>query len=162
MNTPVVTGWGYLGSGQVPTVTPYVYQEDGTSTTIYQLQETTVSVYGPTYGLDGFFYVPMGSGMTPANTGMTPANNGLHQPQKQTQQPPQHAMSCGAALGVLGIGAVTTGAVIAGAIYLPELDPEIYAGLEGVINIMHLSIVPVAPLLVLSEGVKASLQNCGP
>jgi hypothetical protein len=84
-----------------------------------------------------------------------PSNGTPQQPQQ-----PQHTMSCGGSLAVLGIGAVTTGAAVAGLIYAPELEPEIYEGIEGALTIQHLSIPAVAPVMVLVEGAKASWQNC--
>ncbi|HEV2424664.1 MAG TPA: RHS repeat-associated core domain-containing protein [Terriglobia bacterium] len=86
-----------------------------------------------------------------------PQNSG-----QQQKRQPQYKMSCGGSLAVLGIGAVTTGALVAGLFYAPELEPEIYNGIEGVLTIQHLSLLLGAPTAVLGEGAIATWQNCHP
>lgn len=109
--------------------------------------------FGPTSTVPtGTIYITGGG----ASGGGAP-NNG---PKPQQAQQPQNTMSCGGSLAVLGIGVVTTGAAVAGLIYAPELEPEIYEGIGGMIMIQHLSVPAMAPLMVLVEGAQASWQNC--
>ena len=90
----------------------------------------------------------------------TAPNNGT--PQQPQQQPKSKlfGLSCGGSLATLGVGVLTTGAAVAGLIYAPELEPEIYEGLEGMITIQHLSVPAVAPVSLLVTGAVASWQNC--
>ena len=69
-------------------------------------------------------------------------------------------MTCGMSLSVLGIGAGTTGAAVATLVYAPELEPEIYEGAEGLLNLSHLLVPATAPLLILREGAIDAWQNC--
>jgi RHS repeat-associated protein len=69
-------------------------------------------------------------------------------------------LSCGGSLVTLGVGVLTTGATAAALIYLPEAEPEIYEGLEGLLTIQHLSVPAAAPVTVLVLGAEASWQNC--
>jgi hypothetical protein len=73
-----------------------------------------------------------------------------------------YGLSCGGSLTALGVGAIATGAAIAALIYAPELEPEIYEGLEGLLTSQHLSIPTLAPLSALAIGSEASWQNCHP